>query len=163
MGYNKDDAFAFFIALESTLNHSLPNPSAMKKEMLNICNEGASEHRIRENQFLYHFVMPLIHKQMQTVPGIGPGEARHALLCEYHAKISDISSGNAMRRAGSPFGKAIGRLFNRSCQTGPRTTGASPSIKPTQILLFGIRFLIELSLTLNTLIAIVLLRRLSRL
>jgi hypothetical protein len=109
MGYNKDDAFAFFIALESALNHSLPNPSAMKKEMLNICNEGASEHRIRENQFLYHFVMPLIHKQMQTVPGIGPGEARHALLCEYHAKISDISSGNAMRRAGSPFGKAIGR------------------------------------------------------
>jgi hypothetical protein len=47
---------------------------------------------------------------MQTVPGIGPQEARLSMLCEYHAKVSDIAVGNAFRRAGYPFGKALGNV-----------------------------------------------------
>ena len=107
MHSKKDEAFEFLSSLQNVLVQFLPNPAAMKKAMLELSNASASEHRIRENRFLYHFVFRQIHAQMQTVSGIGPEEARLSLLCEYHAKVSDIASGNAFRRAGYPFGKAV--------------------------------------------------------
>jgi hypothetical protein len=103
----KDEAFKFLHSLHDALTELLQNPIAMTKAMLDLSATGASEHKIRENRFLYHFVFPQIFAQMQTMPGIGPKEARLSLLCEYHAKVSDISSGNSFRRAGYPFGKAM--------------------------------------------------------
>jgi hypothetical protein len=126
MACKKDDAFAFLASLQSTLAQSLPNATAMKKEMLNISSEGGSEHKIRENQFLYHFVIRLIHRQMRTVPGIGHDEARRSLLCEYHAKASDISSGNALRRAGAPFGKTMGRSIQQIMSDWTKDTRSYP-------------------------------------
>ena len=107
MHSEKDEAFKFLYSLQGALTGLLQNPVAMTKAMLELSAIGASEHKIRENRFLYHFVFPQIFTQMQTVPGIGSEEARLSLLCEYHAKVSDISSGNAFRRAGYPFGKAM--------------------------------------------------------
>jgi hypothetical protein len=113
---NKDGAFKFLMELRETLSERLPNPVAIKQQMLDLSQPGNSVHRIRENRFLYHFAIRHISTQMQTVIGIGQAEARQALLCEYHAKASDLTSGNALRRSGYPFGKAIGFSVEQTMQ-----------------------------------------------
>jgi hypothetical protein len=113
---NKDGAFKFLLGLGETLAERLPSPVAIKQQMLDLSQPGNSIHQIRENRFLYHFAIRHISAQMQTVTGIGQAEARKALLCEYHAKASDIASGNAFRRSGYPFGKAVGLDVEQTMQ-----------------------------------------------
>jgi hypothetical protein len=105
----RDEAFAFLRSFQDTLESKLPSREALVAEMDVLSKDGVSDHQIRENRFIYHFIIRQLHSHMQTVPGIGADEARRSIFCEYHAKVSDIASGNAFRRLGAPLGKQRGK------------------------------------------------------
>jgi hypothetical protein len=122
---SKKDAYDFLVGLENELRKQLPAPVAMRALMSRLEEEGKIPSKIRENVFLY-YMLPNICEHMQTVPGIGPDEARTSMLCEYHTKVSNIASGNPFRRAGHPFGKNLGRSLDEIMQTWTKPPGALP-------------------------------------
>lgn len=105
----KDEVFAFLRSFQDMLEHKLPSRAALVAEMDALSKDGASPHKIRENRFIYHFLIRQLHSHLQTVAGIGADEARRSILCEYHARVRDIASGNAFRRMGAPLGKQRGK------------------------------------------------------
>ena len=104
---NKTGAHNFLEGMENELNKRLPAAAAMRMLISKLSEDGNSPSKIRENIFLY-YVLPVIHEYMQTLPNIGPDEARKSILCEYHGKVPNIASGNPFRRAGHPFQKSVG-------------------------------------------------------
>lgn len=120
----KVEAYKYLQSLHGMLTETLPDRATLVDEMTNLAQDGASYHRIRENRFIYHFIVHPLNIHMQSLPGIGAAEAKRALLCEYHAKVSDIASGNAFRRAGAPFGKSRGKSTSEIIQDWmkPRST-----------------------------------------
>lgn len=95
---NKNEAFAFLKSFQNALQCNLPPRAELVAEIDALSKDGKSDHRIRENRFIYHFIVRELHSHMQTVPGIGASEAKRSTFWEYHAKVSDIASGNPFRR-----------------------------------------------------------------
>lgn len=123
--FRKRGAYEFLSGLEAILNQKLPEAAAMKERMANIATQGTSPSQIRENIFLYH-ILPLVSDYMQTIAGIGPSEARQSMLCEYHAKVPTLASGNCFRRLGHPFRKTPGLSINQIAQTWIKSPGVLP-------------------------------------
>jgi hypothetical protein len=118
-------AYDFLTGLKNELGKRLLAPQAMRALMPQLEVQNNNPSKIRENIFLYH-MLPYIYEHMQTVPGIGPAEARTSLLCEYHSKVPNISSGNPFRRSGHPFGKNPRRDFDAIMQSWTKTPGTIP-------------------------------------
>lgn len=123
---DKNEAFAYLQSLRDTLTTTLPDRATLLGEMVDLAQDGASDHRIRENRFIYHFIIRRLHDHMQSVPGIGASEAKRALLCEYHAKVSDISSGNPLRRSGAPLGKSRNKSTEAIIRDWTKTATSFP-------------------------------------
>jgi hypothetical protein len=100
----KDEAYIFLRGLEFFLNKTLPEPAAMRAHMRHLAASEGNPSKIRENLFLYD-VLPHVSSYIQETAGISPAEVRKTILCEYHAKVPKLSSGNSFRKVGHPFSK----------------------------------------------------------
>jgi hypothetical protein len=123
---DKISAYRFLRGLEAELTKRLPLPHEMKMLMTRLAEEEKSPSKIRENIFLY-YVLPIVTNHMQTIEGIGPDEARLSMLCEYHDKVQNISSGNPFRRAGHPFSKKGKLDVSKIMQSWTKEEGVLPA------------------------------------
>src|SRR5438067_12086791 len=104
-------AYDFLQSLQGRLNDSLPGPKLIKAQVSarwdkpKFDKSPQEQLACKENIFLYHFALPQISKHMMSMNGFDAEQARRSLRCEYYSKFPHLSSANAYRRLGHPFGK----------------------------------------------------------
>src|SRR5205814_10555106 len=108
---NTLEAYDFLQSLQARLNDSLPGPKLIKAQVSARWDKPKSEKSpqeqlaCKENIFLYHFALPVISKHVISFGGLDTEQARIAVRCEYYSKFPQLSSANAHRALGHPFGK----------------------------------------------------------
>jgi hypothetical protein len=109
----KRAAYEFLSALQQTLEAKLPTPDIIRKMVEDIKNKPVNTRTEIEKlacgeNNVFYLALPFIFDQVKAASGFDDTAARKSILCEYHSKFPQYSSGNSFRsRQGHPFGKNI--------------------------------------------------------
>lgn len=108
-----DAAYEFLRHLEGALAAALPHGPAMEAAIRQVIAEATADpkrahERKQEAAFLNHFVLPVVHAELQTFGGLAADAAREALLNEYHRGMREISKRSPASSGRHPFRKMLG-------------------------------------------------------
>lgn len=112
--HNKDVARLYLESLETWLRSNLCSASEMRVKIPAIMKTATTDASKKhwgnnpESAFLNALVAPLLFQHMQTVPGIGPSEARQSLVSDYWRSMPEYCSQSSARTEHHIFGKQLG-------------------------------------------------------
>ncbi|MCP4347158.1 MAG: hypothetical protein GY795_16725 [Desulfobacterales bacterium] len=109
----KAEAFKFFRDLELLLNKKIPGPKELIESVSSIVedakNSGMAPHKkIPESAFLNHYVVPLLHDFIASLPDFDKEKATQTILSESYRNLGEYASGTPARSQPHPFKMAIG-------------------------------------------------------
>jgi hypothetical protein len=113
MRNSKSDAYDFLHSLGTAILKDCPHGPAMDPMIRRIVADAKTDDRkkhlrLPEAAFLNSFAVPALYNHLQGQAGLSAGQAKEALLNEYHRTMPEVSAHSPIRATRHPFKKVLG-------------------------------------------------------